>query len=569
MRRSIALAGAVLAAGLMREAAPAAIAAAGAPAPALVRIESVEAAGRPAAWRPGEELRLGSSPGNLIFHYGPSPGASRTVLRLRHKLEGRDTAWQEGGGEMFLAVRFLDAAGEQAGQTHFFVHGQSAGWTGTLAAAPLTHRRETVTVPPGTALLQLVISSAGPPATIGVFVVDDLVVSRRPAGNGPSEVVLRAPFCGLPGGAAAPQGWMRDGSRPSMAQLVELGRNPAGRAFAVCDEDPFGHGEWHSLREGAPKIVPGEQLMVEWNEAYSIGLAGHRVAVYENLPQGRYRFRVEEATALGVSAGPEASLEVGVPPAFYRRPWFWGVMAAGAVLLAAAAGRYLSWRRMRRRMVQLKQERLVERERLRIAQNIHDDLGARVTQISLLSGMAQANPKFPAEARAEFDRVSTMSRELVAALYETVWSVSPENDNLDALGGYLCQMAGQLCAQGPVRCRLRVGSLPRDTAISSQARHQIVMTVKEALHNVLKHAGATEVVLRAEFAAGVLAVGVEDNGRGFDTASAPAGNGLANMQRRMAGAGGACAVARRPGGGTQVDLRLPVGTEAGAPRNTR
>jgi len=91
----------------------------------------------------------------------------------------------------------------------------------------------------------------------------------------------------------------------------------------------------------------------------------------------------------------------------------------------------------------------LEQERLRIAHDIHDDLGARVTQISLLSAMSQENTSFPEKARADFDKVSKMSRELVSALYETVWAVNPENDNLEALGNYVCQMVNNCANRQP------------------------------------------------------------------------------------------------------------------------
>ena len=87
----------------------------------------------------------------------------------------------------------------------------------------------------------------------------------------------------------------------------------------------------------------------------------------------------------------------------------------------------------------IENQRAMEQERARIAQDIHDDLGARVTQISLLSAVAQGKAHLPEEARADFGKVTQMTRNLVSALYETVWSVNPENDNLEALANYLCQ----------------------------------------------------------------------------------------------------------------------------------
>jgi signal transduction histidine kinase len=195
---------------------------------------------------------------------------------------------------------------------------------------------------------------------------------------------------------------------------------------------------------------------------------------------------------------------------------------------------------------------------LRIAHDIHDDLGARVTQISLLSAMAQDNPTFPEKARLDFDTISKMSRELVSALYETVWAVNPENDNLEALGNYLCQMVKQLCERTPLRCRFHVSDLPAEVQVSSQTRHNISLAVKEAVHNIIKHAKASEVTIRMVFADGFLEVAVHDDGAGFLPAENIAGNGLSNMKQRLQNIGGQCFVESQSGAGTTVRLRLRI-----------
>lgn len=213
---------------------------------------------------------------------------------------------------------------------------------------------------------------------------------------------------------------------------------------------------------------------------------------------------------------------------------------------------------MRDEVARLKHQRALEQERLRIAQDIHDDLGARVTQISLLSAVAQGDLSLPTKARADFDRISQMTRELVSALYETVWTVNPENDNLDALGSYLCQMVNELCTQAGLRCRLNVGVLPQDIQVSSQTRHNIAMAVKEAVHNVIKHAKAQEINLRVSLDGRRLTVAVQDDGCGFDSQACRAGNGLNNMQRRLGDLGGHCSIKTHIGRGTVIEMSLLI-----------
>jgi signal transduction histidine kinase len=274
-----------------------------------------------------------------------------------------------------------------------------------------------------------------------------------------------------------------------------------------------------------------------------------------------------EVDPFGGSTGLQNSLTVIVPPPVWRRSWFWSGVLIAVTAAIAGGMRYLGWKKMQREMLRLKAQRTLERERLRIAHDIHDDLGARVTQISLVSAVSQKDTAFPEKARAEFDRISRMSRELVSALYETVWAVNPENDNLDALGNYVCQMVNQLCEPSGFRCRFDMVDLPREIQVSSHIRHNIIMAVKEAVHNVIKHAKASEVTIRMTFNGRQITVVVQDNGRGFDPETSQAGHGLANMRKRLENIGGNCSIESKPGHGSTVCLRLVLPSEKNARNN--
>ncbi|MGH7952660.1 MAG: sensor histidine kinase [Limisphaerales bacterium] len=527
-----------------------------------LEIQSVLVDGKSVYSGSAGKANLGPFPKNISFNFGPGSNVNRVPIRLRYKLDGYDSAWRQGGGEMNLTVRFYNEAGDQVSQDIFTVSGDSAGWNGNLKSSQLTHRRETLVVPPQASRLWIVISSAGGPATVGIYVVENLVVSKLSGSNEP-EVLLRSPFDSSQKNYAddyQPEGWIHDGTHPSMAKIVEVGQDPATKGFAVLDSDPFSHAEWHNIMAYAPKVAPGDHLVVEWNEMYSIGLGDFGVANYNSLPAGNYRFQVAETTAIGVPTGREALLTVIVPQPFWKEPWFLGVIFLMVVAVTITIVRYILWQRMRMEMAHLKNQRALEQERLRIAHDIHDDLGARVTQISLLSAMAHDNQSFPEKARSDFNHISQMSRDLVSALYETVWAVNPENDNLDALGNYLCQMVNQLCEQAQLGCRLHIQDLPKDVQLSSQIRHNITMSVKESLHNIIKHSKATEVIVRMTFEKRLLTISIQDNGRGFQPDSQFSGHGLKNIKRRLEDIGGSCSIEGRPNEGTIVQLRLFIHT---------
>ena len=277
---------------------------------------------------------------------------------------------------------------------------------------------------------------------------------------------------------------------------------------------------------------------------------------YADLPPGKYRFHVSELTALGIPTGVEASLDVLVSAPIWQQPIFWAISILLAIVLAVSGSRYYTWRIMRHALARLERQRELEQERLRIARDIHDDLGARATQISMLSSMSPNDQAFPNNARADLDRIYDLSKELIAALYQTIWTVSPEYDNLYALGNYIRQVTDRLCGSARLSYRLQVESLPSEIQVSSQTRHNIMMAVKESVHNVIKHAKASEVALKVTFEEKTLRITIQDNGCGFEPATATAGDGLTNMKRRLQDIGGTCIVESQPGHGTTVHLQL-------------
>lgn len=525
----------------------------------LLRIQSVTVGGISKKWGLGRELSLGPAPKEIVFGFGPTSNSDWAPKRLRYTLEGFETTWHESiGGVMGLTVRYADEHGDQIGQTIFEAIGESAGWRGSLLNSTLSHRRETLVAPPRAAQVWVTISSGfGPPATVGIYVLADLFLSRLSSTSAQPEVLLH-PIFDFESTNSAPSHWVRDGIQPSMARIVELGNDPKVRAFAIVDEDPLSHAEWHNRRETGPAIAPGDRLVLEWNELFSIGVGDVRSATYPRLSSGEFRFRVQELSAFGAATGVEDFLRLRVPLPMWKTPFFWPAVLIAIIAGSVGTSRYLAWYGMRHEVLRLKQQRVLEQERLRIAQDIHDDLGARATQISLLSAVAQGDASFPEKARADFDRISRMTRELVSALYETVWAVNPENDNLDALGNYLCQMVNQLCVQARLRCRLNVMDLPAGLQVSSQTRHNVAMAVKEAVHNVIKHASAEEVTLRVSLDGRRLTVAVQDDGRGFEPMNHIGGSGLKNMQRRLADLGGSCAVQSKARAGTIVEMSLEV-----------
>jgi signal transduction histidine kinase/streptogramin lyase len=283
---------------------------------------------------------------------------------------------------------------------------------------------------------------------------------------------------------------------------------------------------------------------------------------YFNLPPGSYRFRAVAENLQGVSSPAEYVLALKVLPGWWQRPWVAALGLLAFTVLVAVLARWFGLLRLRRQMRHMALLRSVELERIRIAQDLHDELGGTLTQVTLLTELAQQDLPDPQAAGARLRSIRTHSEEMTLALDEIVWSISPRNDDLEHLVGYVSQYTNQFVRTAGLRCRQEVPAYTPRTPISAHVRHHVFLGIKETLHNIVRHAGATEVRLTIRANPPLLEVILEDDGRGFaqsDLAGQTTqGEGLANLQRRMQAVGGSCIISSEPGSGTRVAFKIPL-----------
>jgi ligand-binding sensor domain-containing protein/signal transduction histidine kinase len=293
----------------------------------------------------------------------------------------------------------------------------------------------------------------------------------------------------------------------------------------------------------------------EWVDAGS-----QRSAHYSYLPPGEYRFLVSASLGDGRWSAPALSNSFTVPP-HYSETWpFQLALGIGAIGIVAGAVRYATAKRLQRKLERLELQQAVERDRGRIARDIHDDLGAGLTQITLLSELARREP--PQEMETHLGQISDTARELTRTVDEIVWAVNPRQDTLDGLVTYSCQFAQEYLTMAGIQCRLDVPDHLPAVRLNADVRHNLFLAVKEALTNVVKHAGAREVWLRLRQDHDSLTLVIEDDGCGFDAhpgdvgsaAKATSGQGLENLASRLATIGGRCSISSAPGRGTTVEL---------------
>ncbi|MBW8863674.1 MAG: hypothetical protein JF609_01900, partial [Verrucomicrobia bacterium] len=202
---------------------------------------------------------------------------------------------------------------------------------------------------------------------------------------------------------------------------------------------------------------------------------------------------------------------------------------------------------------QTERQRSLEKERARIAQDLHDDLGANLTQIVFLSQRVEAAQQDAQEVDRWLHLIPATARKTIQSLDEIVWAINPRHDSLESFANYLSQFAQQHMSLARVRCVLDVPMVLPVLTLTAEVRHKLLLAAREALQNVATHSAATEARVTLQLNDEALTIEVVDNGHGFDANRVTGeGNGLTNMRRRLEDIGGRMEIISEPEKGTTV-----------------
>jgi signal transduction histidine kinase len=306
----------------------------------------------------------------------------------------------------------------------------------------------------------------------------------------------------------------------------------------------------------APENVYCRYLLRGFDEDWIEAGTGRSVS-YPRLPAGRYEFKVAATNEAGLWQPTGAALAFTVQPFLWNTWWFRTVAGSGLLVLAAVVVRYVTQRRLRIQMRQIQQQAALDRERARIARDMHDTLGASLTQINLLGELASREATARPQVTDYVRKMTHSSHALVQQLDEIVWAVDPENDTLDDLATYISQFATEFLADSPLRFRMKVPAILPDLRLTTEVRHNLFLAVREALNNVVRHSGATETTITLQVEGPAVVIAIEDNGRGFSPAAGTTRHGLANLEQRLTDLGGVCRIESAPDQGTKVTLTWP------------
>ena len=337
---------------------------------------------------------------------------------------------------------------------------------------------------------------------------------------------------------------------PETLESAALKKNPARQIAPGRGQLEF---HYAGLSLTAPERVKYRYQLVgddpDWVDA-----GGRRFAHYASLRPGNYLFRVTAGNADGIWNPRPAEFAFMVLPHFYETWWFYALLAGLMAGAAFGVARYRFNRKLRRQTEQMERRHAIEKERSRIAKDIHDDLGSSLTLIAVMGDLARQD-----QDGDRIYKISATARQAVKLLDEIVWAVNPRNDSLAQLADYICGYAADYLAAANIRCRMDVPVQIPPVELSSKIRHNVYLATKEALQNVVKHSQAKAAGLRIVIQPDSAIIVISDDGHGFavepDNALA---DGLRNMRQRMSDIDGRCQIVSQPGGGTEVSLEFPL-----------
>ena len=319
--------------------------------------------------------------------------------------------------------------------------------------------------------------------------------------------------------------------------------------------------QYASLNLGAPERARFRYRLEGHETDWTTHAGDVRSVRYNKLPPGSYRFQVKACNEDGVWNEAGASVGLVVLPPFWATWWFRTAVAILILALVAAMVFYISTQRLQRQLATLRQQELLEKERARIARDIHDQLGASLTQLALLGELTEADKDSPADVEAHARQICQSARDTTRTLDEIVWTVNPSNDTLEGVVNYVCKYAQEYLAVAGLRYRLEIPPQLPEASIAPEVRHNVFLAAKEAVTNIVRHARATSAWLRLHLKADRFTLELEDDGKGaaaMDANRAASRSGLTNMRKRMEDIGGAFEFIQRPEGGTTVRLTAPM-----------
>jgi signal transduction histidine kinase len=270
---------------------------------------------------------------------------------------------------------------------------------------------------------------------------------------------------------------------------------------------------------------------------------------YNNLPPGHYTFSVRTANSSGTWGNETYSVAIAITPPFWRTGWFYAAVVIVCVAAIVMITRRISFLSFQRKLAELERQREIDRERQRISREMHDDIGAGLTRITLISEFARN--KGTAGVSTELEEIAGTSRQLVSNMGEIIWSLNPENGTLGQLFAYLREQLHRQLEYSGIEYTISFPDEDSGLILSNEARRNIMLASREIVNNAIRHSRATSIRISASISGSTLTFEISDNGTGFETGRIYSGNGLNNIRQRIAALRGELSIVSSPRTGTR------------------
>ena len=282
---------------------------------------------------------------------------------------------------------------------------------------------------------------------------------------------------------------------------------------------------------------------------------------FAGLAPGKYALQLKAANHEGTWTQPPETLFILISPPFWRRTWF--VICLILIFLGGFGIliKYLSERKLRKQIGVLERQNELEKERMRISRDMHDEIGSGLSRISILSHIALGELNVPGKPRDQIEVIAQNSKQLISNIGEIIWSLNPDHDSVSGLVAYMNEYAQKYFEHLPFQVNIHHTNNVFETHIpvSHLVRRNVFLVFKEILHNVLKHSKGNQVEIRIAVEGGELRISVSDNGVGIlEDPGRKNQNGLKNMRKRMEAISGRIEIMSDKEKGTSIIVSLPI-----------
>jgi signal transduction histidine kinase/ligand-binding sensor domain-containing protein len=357
---------------------------------------------------------------------------------------------------------------------------------------------------------------------------------------------------------------LQDKVYPPVVQLTNIYVNDASAGFVPnpqeIDKINLSHKQNTFSFDFAPIAFQNaagcsfEYRLQDYDEGW-IRSGNARYTRYSKIPPGHYVFQLRAIDVNGIISPYNKTLEIKIAKAFWQMILFKIAMLLILLLLAWLVLKWYLQRNIRKHKLEFEKQQAVEKERTRIATDMHDDLGAGLSKIRFLSETVQRNISEKAH-EPTLQNIASSSVELVDKFNEIIWAMNEKNNSLEDLLYYIRNYTAKYCTENNLDYEIALPDDVPSVLVSGELRRHVFLTVKESLHNVVKHANAGKVWVHIQLNTGIN-ITIRDNGKGFTIAEMKnKGNGLANMYQRIKDLNGKLLIENE--GGTIIKIAVPV-----------